>query len=197
MVTMKVNLDTPLREQMKIVSSETGKKSMCRAINDALKSGKAAAKKNATQIYNVKSKDIESNVTMQRATVSNLKGGKLVFASRRLTVGTSTHFAISPRAYKSQKGIKLKKRKTATATIRKGKKQNVNHAFVANPNAVKGGNTMLWIRLKRGIAPMRTISIPQMVSNDKVSSQVTDVMQEQYKKRFEHYQEMARKGGSK
>ena len=194
MVDMNVKITTPLLQQLKTVGSENGKKNMSRAINDALKSGKAAAKKNTTKIYNIKAKDIESNVKVSKASPGNLKAGKLVFTSRRLTVGTSTHFSITPRAYKSQQGVKLSKRKVSTVTIRKGKKVNVNHAFVANPSAVKGGNTMLWIRLNRGIAPLKTISIPQMVSNDEVYKPTHQAMQEQYEKRFQHYQTLQRNG---
>jgi hypothetical protein len=114
-------------------------------------------------------------------------------ASRLLTVGTTTHFSITPRQYKSQAGIKVSRRKLSTATIKKQSKKNVQSAFIANPSAIKGGNTMLWIRQKgkkgKGYSrqPLKTISIPQMATNKSVSNKIQETMKDTYNKRFEHY----------
>ncbi|BCJ98108.1 phage tail protein [Anaerocolumna chitinilytica] len=189
MIKINTKIDTPFFEQLKTVSTVNGKKDMSMAINDALRAGITTEKREVSLRYNLKQKEIVENTKLQRATFSNLKNGKITVSSRRLTVGTSTHFSITPREYTSQKGIKSTKRKTATATIRKKGKEKVKHAFIANPASIKGGNTMLWIKLNNngGIAPLKTISIPQMVSNPEVYKPMQKNMQEKYLERFEHY----------
>lgn len=190
MVKINAKIDTPFFEQLKIASTVNGRKAMSMAINDSLKTGRTSIKREVSQRYNLKQKEIESNSKINRSSISDLKGGKITVASRRLTIGTTTHFSITPKNYVSQEGIKVGKRKTATATIKKGGKQKVPHAFVANPANPRVKNTMLWIKLNESgsrIAPLKTISIPQMVQNKDVTSTVQKSMVEKYNDRFEHY----------
>lgn len=194
MIKINAKIDTPFFEQLKTVTTIEGKKSMSMAINDALVAGKTALKRGITQNYNLKQKEVDKNSKVTKTSVSRLKDGKIYVASRLLTVGTSTHFSITPRQYTPQAGIKVNKRKAATATIKKGAKKKVKGAFITNPAAVKGGNTMLWVRMggkNRGIQPLKTTSIPQMAASKEVSKAVQDTMQEKYSNRFEHY--MSRK----
>lgn len=192
MIKLNTALDTKFLEQVKTVTSESGRKSMSSAINDALVAGRTAMKREITQRYNLKQKEVDNNSKLYRCSSKRLKDGKIVVASRRLTVGTSTHFSITPKNYSSQEGIKIKKRKKATATIKKKAKKSLNHAFIANPQSVKGGNTMLWIRIqnkkgKESIAPIKTVSIPQMASEKTVHEKVQEVMLDKYHSRFQHY----------
>lgn len=197
MIKIDTKIDTKFFEQLKNTQSDAGRKSMCSAINDALVAGRTSLKREISANYNLKQKEIESNSRLFKCTSRNLKDGKIVVSSRRLTVGTSTHFSITPKNYVSQDGVKLRRRKKATATIKKKRKKAVPHAFIANPASVKGGNTMLWIRIKgKSIAPLKTISIPQMASEKRVYENVQKIMLEKYDKRFEHYMNRnVRKGG--
>lgn len=193
MIKINAKIDTPFFEQLKTVSTAGGKKAMSMSINDSLKAGKTALKREISTKYNLKQKEVDKNSKIISASPVQLKSGKIYVASRLLTVGTTTHFSITPRQYKSQAGIKVSKRKASTATIKKQSKKNVKGAFIANPSAIKGGNTMLWIRRqgKKGkgvsIQPLKTISIPQMAANKTVSKNVQQTMKETYNKRFEHH----------
>jgi len=196
MIKINTKVDTKFLNQIKTVVSDSGRKSMSSAINDALVAGRTSLKREISSNYNLKQKEIESNSRVFKCSSAKLKDGRIVVASRRLTVGTSTHFSITPKQYSSQEGVKMKRRKTATATIKKKSKKAVKHAFIANPNSIKGGNTMLWIRLQgKGIAPLKTISIPQMASEKSVYENVQKTMLEKYNQRFEHY--MKRNQGKK
>ncbi len=190
MIKINTKIDTPFFKQLKIVTTESGKKSMSMAINDSLKTGRTSLKREISQKYNLKQQEIEKNTKINKCSASNLKGGSIKVSSRRLTIGTSTHFSITPKSYASSKGIKVAKRKIATATIRKKSKEQVKHAFIANPSNPKVGNTMLWIKMNKSgnqIAPLKTISIPQMAENKNVIQEVQKAMQEKYNNRFEHY----------
>ncbi len=201
MIKINAKIDTPFFDQLKTVSTEGGKKAMSMSINDSLKAGKTTLKREISARYNLKMKEIDQNSKINRSSPVQLKSGNIYVASRLLTVGTSTHFAITPRQYKSQAGIKVSKRKISTATIKKQSKKNVKGAFIANPSAIKGGNTMLWIRAQgKGngevIQPFKTISIPQMAANKSVSKQVQKTMLDTYTKRFEHHRSRNKVKGS-
>lgn len=190
MIKINAKIDTPFFDQLKTVCTLDGKIAMSRAINDSLVAGKTVLKREISQNYNLKQKEVDKNSKVIKSSVSRLKDGKIYVASRLLTVGTTTHFSITPRQYTPQAGIKVKRRKTATATIKKKQKKKIKGAFIANPGSIKGGNTMLWIRLggkNRGIKPLKTVSIPQMAANETVSKEVQEKMTEKYNNRFPHY----------
>ena len=197
MVKVDVKLNESFFKQLQTVSTEAGRKSMASAINDALKTGKTTLKREICKIYNIKQKEVDANSKVNRCTESNLKSGHIKVESRRLTIGTSTHFSHTPKGYISQRGIKVARRKEISVTVKKKSKKKMQHAFIANPSAVKGGNTMIWIREKKHIAPVRTVSIPQMSSNSVVQNAVSKAMVEKYEQRFEHYwnRNMRVKGG--
>jgi predicted XRE-type DNA-binding protein len=189
-IKINAKIDTPFFEQLKVASTDGGRKAMSMAINDSLKSGRTTVKREVSQRYNLKQKEIESNSKINKSTATNLKSGKITVASRRLTIGTSTHFSITPKIYSTQKGVKVNKRKASTATIKKKSKEQVKHAFIANPSHPKVKNTMLWIKLNKSgssIAPLKTISIPQMVTQKDISNNINKSMKEKYEDRFQHY----------
>ena len=157
---------------------------MCeRATRDAIKKAKTAfmdAKGGAPAHYNVKkSKDL--------APYTRVSGDSMTVRSRLFTVGTTTHFSHTPRAYKSQKGIPVRKRPKASVTIEKKSKKAYPHGFVVNPAAINGGNTMLWERKGKKINPVRNISAAQMASNEEVYEYIQKEMAEAFDKRLEHY----------
>lgn len=190
MIKINTKIDTPFFDQLKTVSTLGGKKAMSMAINDSLKTGKTSLKREISQKYNIKQSDVDKNSKIVKSSIAKVNDGKIVVASRLLTVGTSTHFSITPKQYASQKGVKVRKRKIASATIKKQKKKQVKGAFIANPASIKGGNTMLWLRMggkNRGIKPLKTISIPQMASKKEVYKPVQKSMVDKYNNRFDHY----------
>lgn len=153
-----------------------------RALGEAAKKGKSAfedSKGGAPSIYNMKKADLSKYTRI-------LKDGIRVRSSL-FTIGTTTHFSHTPKAYQSQKGIPVKRRKRMTATIKKKNRKKFPHGFIANP--AKVGKTMMWERLhgSRKIAPIRTISAAQMASNEKVHPYVEEKMLEVLEKRFEHH----------
>lgn len=159
-----------------------------RARRDAIKKGRTTftGKNGAPSIYNIKKKELEG--------FTRTSDEGIEVESRLLTVGTTTHFSITPRNYSSQKGIPVGKRKKSTDTIKKGNKQRMPHAFIINPSRI--GNTMLWGRLvatkgknkgKEALNPITTISAAQMLSNETISERVIDDMEKTFEKRFEHY----------
>lgn len=159
-----------------------------RARRDAIKKGRTTftGKNGAPSIYNVKKKELEE--------YTRTSDEGIEVESRLFTIGSSTHFAITPRSYTSQKGIPVSKRKKATNTIIKGNKERMPHAFIINPSRV--GNTMLWGRpiATKGenaglevLTPITSLSAAQMLSNKTISEKVMDEMNKTFEKRFEHY----------
>ena len=169
-----------------------------RATRDALKKGKTAfmdTKGGAPSVYNVKkSKDLTPNTKVTKDSI--------VVESRLFTIGTTTHFSITPRNYKSQAGIPVKRRQRASATIKRGSKRALPQSFIANPAMINGGNVMLWERIstKKGdksIRPVKSISAAQMASNEKVYPYIEEKLTEAYQKRLQHHyeREVARNAG--
>jgi hypothetical protein len=160
-----------------------GQKAVDRARTRALKSGASAftsAKKGgAPAIYTIKAADLKKATTVNKDSI--------VVRSSRYTIGESpSHFQISPKAYKSQKGVKVSRRKKMSAAIKKGQKKKFPHAFIANPEAIKGGHAMLWERTGKVINPIHSLSAAQMITNPEVEEAVMSAINETYEKRLDH-----------
>jgi len=161
-----------------------GQKAVDRARYRALKAGASAftssQKGGAPKIYNIKKKELDSHLTVNQTSI--------VAKSPYLTVGQPpSHFSMTPKEYTSQKGIPVRKRKTASATVKKGNKHKIPHAFILNPAKVKGGTAMLWEREgKHQPKPVRRVSIAQMLSNPEIEEAVMKAINETYEKRLDH-----------
>lgn len=160
-----------------------GQKAVDRARLRALKAGvsafSSAKKGGAPSVYTIKGSDLKE--------ATSVNGNSIVVKSRRYTIGESpSHFTIAPKAYKSQKGIKVAKRKSVSAAIKKGQKKKLPHALIANPEAIKGGHAMLWEREGRTISPVHSLSAAQMITNPEVEEAVMDAINETYEKRLDH-----------
>lgn len=175
--------------EMKKYIQNGGTKSVSRAMNDALNKGRTALSKGVREQYTIKAGDFKENSRVSKATPTNLKKGRIEVESRRLTVGTSTHFRITPKQYSSQKGKKVSRRSKASLTVKKGSKKQMKHAFVVNPASINGGNTMLWQREGENIKPITSLSVPQMVTDQKVYNAASKVMETTYQERLKHYME--------
>ena len=164
-------------------------KMQARAQRDALKKAKTAfmdTKGGDPSIYKVKKKkDLAPN--------TKLTDDSMIVESRMLTIGTTTHFSITPRSYKSTRGIQVRRRTRATDTIRRGAKEPMPKSFIINPAKINGGNTMIWEHFggkgSKKIRPVKSTSAAQMASNEKVYPYIEEKMMETYGKRLEHYYE--------
>lgn len=152
-------------------------KSIKRAQTEAYKKGVTALSKEARKVFSIKAADFKQNVKVKDEGIA---------AESRLF--TTVHFPFTPRNYST-------KRRTATLTVKKQKKK-MPHAFIANPDAINGGNTMLWERTgktsKKGresIAPIRSVSIAQIVGNEEVYKPAMDVIEKTFVDRLEHHLE--------
>lgn len=180
---LDIKYDTNLSDMKKVIKMG-GVKSMSRAINDALAKGKTQLGKSVRSVYAIKAADFNGAAKVVKSNESNLRKGKIEVQSRRLS---SYHFSFMPRAYKSQKGVKVSNRKRAAITIKKGQKKAYPHGFVVNPNALDNGYTLLWERNDRKINPIRSVSVAQMVENEDAYNPTMELMQKTYEERLAHH----------
>lgn len=180
---LDIKIDSNLAEMKKIIELG-GTKSMSRAINDALAKGRTQLGKSVRAVYAIKADDFNGAAKVIKSHEGNLRKGKIEVQSRRLS---SYHFSFTPRAYKSQEGVKVSRRKKAAITIKKGQKKAYPHGFVVNPNALENGYTLLWERNGRKINPIRSVSVAQMVVNEEAYNSTMEMMQKTYEERLAHY----------
>ncbi|MCI7108035.1 MAG: hypothetical protein MR945_09160 [Agathobacter sp.] len=181
---LDVKYDSNLADMKRVIQSG-GIKSMSRAINDSLAKGRTQLGKSVRAVYAIKAADFNKNAVVTKSYPGDLKKGKIVVKSRRLS---SFHFSFTPRSYQSQKGIKVSKRKKATITIKKGQKKAYPHGFVVNPTALNNGYTLLWERQgKYAINPIRSVSVAQMVTNEDAYNPTMKVMENTYQERLVHH----------
>lgn len=178
-----VKYDSNLAD-MKRVIQLGGVESMSRAINDALAKGKTQLGRAVRSVYAIKAADYNTASKVTKSHKGNLGKGKIEVQSKRLS---SYHFSFTPRAYTSQKGIKISKRKKATITIKKGQKKAYPHGFVVNPGALDNGYTLLWERNGKKINPIRSTSVAQMVENEDAYNPTMDFMEKTYEERLAHH----------
>lgn len=184
-MVIKAKIDKSNIEKACKAVSKGGLKAVDRAKSRALRSGAAAftsaSKGGAPSVYKIKPADLKSMTSTDK--------DSLMVKSRRLTIGVSpSHFGMTPTSYTSQKGIPVKKRKKMTATVKKGNKKQMPHAFIANPGAINGGHAMMWERKGKGkqIQPVRSLSAAQMLTNPDVEEAVMKAINETLDKRLDH-----------
>lgn len=193
-VEITVKYDEKFFKALEILPENVAKKAMSTSINEALKKGVTEFGRKASGIYNMNKGEIVSKKFTKPKYVmpGSIRKGKIIVKSRRLTVGR-THFASRPSTYKSVEGQKqrnIRRKKTKIKIKKSAGYVPFKGGFIANPSSVKGKNTMVWMRLMQGrrkpIAPVRTISIAQMLSNKEVYQHVENEMEKKYSKRLEH-----------
>lgn len=183
-ITIKAKIDKSNLDKAWKAVKNGGQKAVDRARARALKAGASAFtsgnKGGAPSVYNIKKKELDGHISTDQ--------NKIVFKSPFLTVGQPpSHFSMTPKAYTSQKGIPIRKRKTYSATVKKGNKHKIPGTFILNPAKVKGGTAMLWERQgKYTVNPIRRVSIAQMANNPQVEEAVMKAINETYQKRLDH-----------
>lgn len=183
MVKIDVKLDDRALREMKKAQEKYGEKVVQRAERDAAKKARTAMKEAILERYNVHEKEIKELLVA--------KGGELYAESRKFTVGTDTHFSHTPKEYKSQEKVAVKRRKKATVTIFKGKenKKKYSHAFILNPEKVKNGpKTMLWEREgNQPPEPVRSTSVAEMANQWQIRQKAEKTMSRTFENRLHHH----------
>ena len=177
---IEADFDYSVIAEMGKIEAKYGQKCVDRATADALKAGKTELSTQIREVYEMKKKDIDSYIEKEK--------DALHVESRTLTIGNDTHFKNTPKSYKSQKDIAVSKRKRVTVTVKKGNKEKMNHAFIANPDKI--GRAMVWQRKdSKHIEPVKSLSAAQMASNEVIAKKTMDTMEKTMEKRLEHYAE--------
>lgn len=136
-----------------------------------------------TQEYAIKAGDVKKTIKKHKAQKGSLSAG---LVSRGHTLSLA-HFQFTPK----QPG---KKTKVKVKIKRQGGKKVVNTspaAFVASTGATTEDKTQYNVFHRVGdkrlpIKVIRTLSIPQMIGNDKITSQVQEVAQKKLDERIKH-----------
>jgi len=165
------------------------------AINRTIDSIYTNTPKEILKVYAIKGQG--GSTTFIKKSMKKIKagkfevGGKLTISSRRLTL--PAHFKVSPS--KRQQNPKVK------VTIFKGKQKEVvtePKAFIGN---MRNGTTQVMKRQGKGRYPvvvLRTLTIPQMATNEEVYPNIQENAQKVFRDRLVHEtSRMLRKVGFK
>ncbi len=174
-------MDKKEMKEFRDLEKQLSQKNIDRAEREATKKGATYLSKHIRDVKTLTQKDTKKYIVP--------KEGTIYVRSGKMTVGKTTHFRATPTQYVSQKGIPVKKRRKASVTITKDKKQQMRHLFVLNPDKVKNGpQIMLWERDERGVyRPFRTASIAETAAQEKYVEPTIQHMKEAYESRLEHY----------
>jgi hypothetical protein len=129
--------------------------------------------------YAIKDKDVKSTLRKVKATPGRL-GGAVISTGRTLTL--YNHFRVSPANPTSGRKYKIK------VTIRKGSPEFIKtdpKPFIATANNAKQVMKREG-RARKPITVLRSLSVPQMISNEKVMNSIQESAQVMLEKRIEH-----------
>ncbi len=164
------------------------KKAVKRTVSDLKQRVPAWVSDKVMEEYNIKKKDIKEALKIKsRATTVEISGIKVdsldfVFKGRPLT---PIHFKMKP-----GKPYKHNRKYIVSAEIKKGNRVTLGtrHVFLQNPN--NGGERYLPFQrqgdTRYPIDVIRTISIPQMVSNEKVKEKIQQKIECEALNRLSH-----------
>ena len=165
------------------------KKVVQRTIADFKSRGPGWVSQEVAKEYNIKKKDInEAKKGVKNAGTIKVRGTKIddlsiVYQGRLLT---PTHFGMTPKA-RPESGKKY----TVQAKIKKtgGKKALGHKVFLANSG--KPGSIQIPFQRRDEdrypIDVVKTLSVPQMITNEKVSTAIHDRINTELGKRLEHH----------
>lgn len=160
-----------------------------RTTNDFVSRAPAWVSKAVASVYGVSTKDVKSAYKKGAGKASGkvkVKGvqidNKVLFYQGRVL--TPTHFKMRP-----SKAPKTKKRaKEVTAEIFKGRRKGLgSKVFLAGNGS---GKAIPFVRKGDSAYPIkaiRTLSVPQMITNKKVKGLINDSINENLQKRLEHH----------
>lgn len=148
------------------------------AINRTLTYTITQTKKEVTNEYSIKQKDVGATLKKKRASKGSLNA---YIESKGSTIALSK-FPYNPKQYrKRNKKVKVKVKKQEGYKVIKTSPT----AFVQTMN----GATHIWMREGKKRTPvrlLRTLSVPQMISNEKVIKAIEKKASEKLQERIEH-----------
>ena len=129
--------------------------------------------------YVIKAADVKTTLRKIKATQVRL-GGAVVSTGRTLTL--YHHFKVSPTNPKKGQQYELK------ATIKKGRPEIVKtepKPFIATANNAKQVMRRVG-KSRKPVTVLRSLSVPQMISNEKIMRNIQESGQKMLEKRIEH-----------
>ncbi len=166
-----------LKLEMRILGQEEVPKAISAAVNRTITSTAAQISRVVRETYQVKAGDIKSTIKQKKSNKSDLIG-EIVSTGRLLTL--YHHFKIAPRK-------RTKRKYTVKATIKKGQQQSIPGAFLGSRRAT--GTPQVWMREGKSRYPikvLRSLSVPQMISNEKNMDRIQAHAQKVLDERIEH-----------
>lgn len=148
------------------------------ALNRTLDYTATLTKKEVTNMYSIKQKEVNATLKKKRASKSSLNAHIL---SRGKTIALSK-FPHNPKQYRPRnKKVKVKVKKQEGYKVIKTSPS----AFVQTMN----GGTHIWMRKGKERTPVKllnTLSVPQMISNDEVINTIQSKSGEKLQERINH-----------
>lgn len=186
---MSISIQTNIQNVIDGLEKEKAlsKKVIERTVGDMRTRGPGWVSKAVREEYNISPKDVKEAYHTEKAGSLSLGGAHvddvaLVYRGRVLT---PTHFKMRP-------ATRPPKPKLITAEIRKGQRKTLSSiAFLANSGR-EGSKQIPFQRTGKERLPIeaiKTLSVPQMIEdgNENVKPKVEQAINENLKKRFEHY----------
>lgn len=159
------------------------------ALKRALDQTKTHISRIVPQTYSIKQKEVKDSFLggVNYPTKTDLNAS-LVSKGKRLSFA---HFPFTPKA-----AIRKGKRATVKVAIKKGQKVSSKVGFTATTGAKSDDKVQFNVFKRLGkarlpIAPIRTLSIPQMITNEKLEKPIQDFAMEKFSERLDH--ELSRK----
>lgn len=166
-------------------------KAISRTIADCKTRAPAQVTKAVTAIYGIKSSEVTAAGKAAKGgakTVGSIKVSGVTVDSVQLTykgrVLTPSHFSMTPK-----KRPEAGKKYTVKATIYKGKKKALGSSAFLAPSGAAGTTEIPFKRTSEKRLPIeaiRTVSIPQMITNEKVAADIQARMDELLTTRLQH-----------
>lgn len=148
------------------------------ALNRTLDYTATLTKKEVTKMYSIKQKDVGVTLKKKRASKGSLNAS---IQSKGQTIAL-TKFPHNPKQYRPRnKKVKVKVKKQEGYKVIKTSPA----AFVQTMN----GGTHIWMREGKSRTPvrlLRTLSVPQMISNDEVINTIQEKSGEKLHERINH-----------
>jgi len=198
---LQININIPslkgVQKELENVKKQT-EKAVQSAIIDCKTRGPAQITKAVTAVYGIKASEVTEAGKAAKSTKSvgtikikgiELDSVQLIYKGRLLT---PTHFSMTPKA-RPEGGRKY----TVKAAVFKGQKKALGSKVFLAPSGAAGTTQIAYKRTTEKRLPIdaiRTVSIPQMITNETVAADIEKKMNGLLQDRLDHYtQRLAKK----
>lgn len=170
--------------------SEASGKAVQSAVKDVKKAAPGKAADAVRERYNIKKKDITAALVSTGKGTVQVKGVEvenvaLLYRGRPLAPSSAGMFNLTPKERPEKKAYKV------AAKITQQKSQLGPGVFIAGNGS---GANMPFQRVgeeRLPIKAIKTVSVPQMITNEEVSEKIMDGVSEKLQTRLDHYTERA------